>query len=60
MLFVKKIIKQLFAKNRINDNFKILEETENGYLNHSTDEVQTLLNETLGGSPITPQLVDDK
>ena len=55
---------KFIAKNKINDNFKIVEETENGNLNYSTGEVQTLLNdelhETLKGSPTTPQLVDDK
>ena len=58
------IVKQSIANNKINDNFKIVEETENGNLNYSTGEVQTLLNdelhETLKGSPTTPQLVDDK
>ena len=62
--FVNGTIKQLLAKNKINDKFKIIEETENGNLNQSTDEAQTLLNEelneTLDGSPTTSQLVDEK
>ena len=62
--FVNETIKQTIAENKINDNFKISEETENGNLNRSTDEAQTLLNgeseETLDGSPTIPQLVDDK
>ena len=41
----------------INDNFKIIVESENGNLNQSTDEVQTLLNDDLNetdGSPTAP------
>ena len=42
---------------KINDNFKIIEEPENGDLIQSTDEEQTLvndkLNETIGWSPTT-------
>ena len=59
-----KLLEQLIAKSKINDNFKIIMEPENGNLNQSTDEVQTLLNdelnETLDGSPTAPQLVDEK
>ena len=62
--FVNEAIKQLITKNKINDNFKIVEETKNGNLNQSTDKVQTLLNGesngTLDRSPTTPQVVDDK
>ena len=57
-------IKELIAENKINDNFKIIEEPKNGDLIQSTHEVQTLvndeLNETLDWSPTTPQLVDEK
>ena len=53
--FVNEITKQLIAKNKINDNFKIVEEPEHGNLNQSIDEAQALLdgklNEILGGSP---------
>ena len=56
--FVNEITKQLIAKNKINDNFKIVEEPEHGNLNQSTDEAQALhdgkLNEILEGSPTTP------
>ena len=59
-----KLLKQLIAKSKINDNFKIIMKPENGNLNQSTDEVQTLLNdelnETLEGSPTAPQFVDEK
>ena len=59
-----KLLKQLIAKSKINDNFKIIMKPENGNLNQSTDEVQTLLNdelnETLDGSPTAPQFVDEK
>ena len=62
--FVNETITQLIAKNRITDNFKIIEESENGNLIQSTDEVQSFINEelnqTLDGSLNTPQLVDDK
>ena len=62
--FVNETITQLIAKNRITDNFKIIEESENGNLIQSTDEVQSFINEelnqTLDGSTNTPQLVDDK
>ena len=59
--FVNETIKQLIAKNEINDNFKIIVEPENGNLNQSTDEVQTdEFNETLDGSPTAPQFVDEK
>ena len=62
--FVNETITQLIAKNRITDNFKIIEEYENGNLIQSTDEVQSFINEelnqTLDGSLNTPQLVDDK
>ena len=57
-------IKELIAENKINDNFKIIEEPKNGDLIQSIHEVQTLindeLNETLDWSPTTPQLVDEK
>ena len=62
--FVNETITQLIAKNRITGNFKIIEESENGNLIQSTDEVQSFINEelnqTLDGSLNTPQLVDDK
>ena len=61
MTFVDETIKQLIAKNKINDTFKIIVEPENGNLNQSTDEVQTdEFNETLDGSPTAPQFVDEK
>ena len=47
LAFVNETIKQLIAKNKINDNFKITVEPENGNLNQSTDEIQTLLNDEL-------------
>ena len=53
LTFVNETIKQLIAKNEINDNFKIIVEPENGNLNQST-------NETLDGSPTAPQFVDEK
>ena len=37
LTFVNETIKQLIAKNKINDNFKIILEPENGNLNQSTD-----------------------
>ena len=61
MTFVNETIKQLIAKNKINDNFKIVVEPKNGNLNQSTDEVQTNdFMETLGGSPTVPQFLDEK
>ena len=61
LTFVNETIKQFIAKNKINDNFKIIVEPENGNLNQSTDEVQTdEFNETLDGSPTAPQFVDEK
>ena len=61
LTFVDETIKQLIAKNKINDTFKIIVEPENGNLNQSTDEVQTdEFNETLDGSPTAPQFVDEK
>ena len=61
LAFVNETIKQLIAKNKINDNFKITVEPENGNLNQSTDEVQTDdFIETLDGSPTVPQFVDEK
>ena len=45
--FVNENSKQLIAKNKINDNFKIMEEHENGNLDQSTDEAQTLLNSSI-------------
>ena len=57
-------VKQLFRKNKINDNFKIIEEPENGNLDYCSDEVQTLRNDefgkTLDGGLITPLLVEEK
>ena len=53
MTFVNETIKKRIAKNKINDNFKIIVEPENGNLNQST-------NETLDGSPTAPQFVDEK
>ena len=61
LTFVNETIKQLIAKNKINDDFKIIVEPEHGNLNQSTDEVQTdEFNETLDGSPTAPQFVDEK
>ena len=64
LTFVSETIKQLIGKNKINDNFKIIVETENGNINQSTDEVQTSLNnklnETLDRSITAPQFVDEK
>ena len=61
---VNENIRQLIAKNKINDHFKIVKEPENGNLNQSTDEAQTLLNdelnEILDGRPTTHQLVNGK
>ena len=47
LTFVNETIKQIVAKNEINDNFKIIVEPENRNLNQSTDEVQTLVNDEL-------------
>ena len=62
--FVNETIKELIAENKINDNFGIFEEPKSGDLIQSTDEAQNLvndeLNEILGWSPTTPQLVDEK
>ena len=61
LAFVNETIKQLIAKNKINDNFKITVEPENGNLNQSTDEVQTNdFIENLDGSPTVPQFIDEK
>ena len=61
LTFVNETIKQLIAKNKINDDFKIIVEPEHGNLNQSTNEVQTdEFNETLDGSPTAPQFVDEK
>ena len=64
LTFVSETIKQLIGKNKINDNFKIIVETENGNINQSTDEVQTSLNnklnETLDRSITAPQFVHEK
>ena len=61
---VNENIRQLISKNKINDHFKIVKEPENGNLNQSTDEAQTLLNdelnEILDGRPTTHQLVNGK
>ena len=62
--FVNETIKELIAENKINDNFEIFEEPKSGDLIQSTDEAQTLvndeLNEILGWSSTTPQLIDEK
>ena len=62
--FVNKTNKQLIAKNKTNNNFKITMEPENVNVNQSNDEVQILLNDelnkTLDENPTTPQLVDKK
>ena len=51
LTFVNETIKQLIAKNKINDNFKIIVEPENENHNQSTDEVQTdKFNEALDGA----------
>ena len=64
MSFLNETIKELIAENKINDNFKIIEELKNEGLIQSTDEVQTLVNdeldETLEWSSTAPQLVDKK
>ena len=61
MTFVNETIKQLIGKNKINDNFKVIVDPENGNLNQSNDEVQTdEFNETKDGSPTAPQFVDEK
>ena len=61
LTFVNETIKQLIAKNKINDDFKIIVEPEHGNLNQSTNEVQTdEFNETLDGSPTAPQFADEK
>ena len=58
LTFVNETIKQLIAKNKTNDNFKIIVEPENGNLNQSIDEVQTdEFNETLDGSPTALHLI---
>ena len=60
LTFVNETIKQLIVKNKINDNFKIVE-PENGNLNQPFDEVQAdEFNETLDGSPTAPQFTDEK
>ena len=63
--FVNETITELIAENKINDNFKIIEEPQNRDLIQSTDDAQTLvmndkLNETLEWSPTAPQFVDEK
>ena len=40
--FIIETIKQLIAKNKIDNNFKTAEETENGNLSKSTNEVEKL------------------
>ena len=45
--FVNETIKELIAENKINDNFRIIEEPKNGDLIQSTDEAQTLVNDEL-------------
>ena len=58
LTFVNETIKQLIAKNKINDNFGVIVEPENGNLNQSTDEVQAdEFNETQDGSSTAPQFV---
>ena len=62
--FVNETIKELIAKNKINDNFTIIQEPKNEDLIQSTDEAQTLvndeLNETLDWNPTALQLADEK
>ena len=61
MTFVNETIEQIIAKNKINDNFKIIVEPEHGNLNQFTDEIQTdKFNETLDGRPTAPQFVNEK
>ena len=58
LTFVNETIKQLIAKNKINDNFGVIVEPENGNLNQSTDKVQAdEFNETQDGSSTAPQFV---
>ena len=45
--FVNETIKELIAENKINDNFKIIEEPKSGDLIQSNDETQTLVNDEL-------------
>ena len=47
MSFLNETIKELIAENKINDNFKIIEELKNEGLIQSTNEVQTLVNDEL-------------
>ena len=42
--FVNEIIGELISGNKVNDNFKIIEEPKNGNLIQSTDEAQALVN----------------
>ena len=49
-----KLLKNILSKKTKNcNNFKIIEETENGNLNQSTDEVLTFQNKTLDWNPTT-------
>ena len=58
---MKLTIEQIIAKNKINDNFKIIVEPEHGNLNQFTDEIQTdKFNETLDGRPTAPPFVNEK
>ena len=45
--FANETIKELIVENKINDNFKVIEEPKNGDLIQSTDEAQTLVNDEL-------------
>ena len=59
-----KLLNNLLLKIKLIIVWKLVEKTENGNLNQSTDKVHTLLTDeldgTLGWSPTMPQLVDDK
>ena len=63
-LLSNKSVKHNTTDSSIDYNFNVFEETENGNLKESTDEVHTLLNyklnENLDGSPTAPLLVDNK
>ena len=43
--FVSETNNQLVTKSKMNDNFKISVELENGNLTQSTDQMQTLFND---------------
>ena len=59
-----KLLKNIFPKTELMIISTLLRKSKTEILNQSTDEVRTLLNdelnETLDGSPTTPQLVDGK